>query len=252
HSLRCQKCVSQDGNCTGTTNVELCGPMQDSCFFEIKQFLDVSADTVKRGCGTANACRHYPQGYKGHLFRSIYCCSSDLCEPVSYHASRTGSPNGLRCQSCIGSSAECGLEAPSEPCRGVADRCVQISQRFLPGEEQEPLIKGCGDKDFEDALVAYQVGRDFAYVDQKVCRLNNCNNRSFPEDGGAPVTLQKGCATETMCGRHREMYRKLTGPSSYASCCEGWLCNRAGALSVPAVPLVGPALALGLVLMAQK
>lgn len=37
------------------------------------------------------------------------------------------------CQSCIGSTAECGLDAPSESCSGEEDRCVQISQRFLPG-----------------------------------------------------------------------------------------------------------------------
>ncbi|XP_042295944.1 urokinase plasminogen activator surface receptor-like isoform X2 [Sceloporus undulatus] len=287
HNLRCQKCMSQDGNCTGATSMELCGPRQDSCFFEIKQFLDVSADTVKRGCGTANACRRYPEGYRGHLFRSIYCCSSDLCEPLSCHTSRAGPPNGLSCQSCIGSSAECGQEAPSEPCRGAENQCVQISQRFLPGEEQEPLIKGCGAEDFEDALLAYQVGRDFAYMDQKVCRLNNCNNRSFPDipagrpnglqcytcrelgrgdcaperllplncsgdmdwclhvigkgDGGAQVTLQKGCGTETMCGRHQEIYRKLKGPGSFASCCKGRLCNRARGLPVP---VVGPFLAM--------
>ncbi|XP_042295943.1 uncharacterized protein LOC121915634 isoform X1 [Sceloporus undulatus] len=71
---------------------------------------------------------------------------------------------------------------------------------LLPGEEQEPLIKGCGAEDFEDALLAYQVGRDFAYMDQKVCRLNNCNNRSFPDiPAGRPNGLQ--CYTCRELGR---------------------------------------------------
>ncbi|XP_053124333.1 uncharacterized protein LOC128333178 isoform X4 [Hemicordylus capensis] len=181
NSLRCQKCLSRQGSCTETM-MEVCKPQQDACFIEIKWYLGLRADTVKQGCGTTNLCRRYPGGYRGSLYRTMYCCAIDLCRPVEHHVDRNGTKNGLQCHTCIGSIDECGQNTPSESCYGSEERCVQISQRFLPGttEELEPVIKGCGNDSFKDTLVAYQIGNDFAYVDQKVCTGSNCNNRSFP------------------------------------------------------------------------
>ncbi|KAJ7304034.1 hypothetical protein JRQ81_011554 [Phrynocephalus forsythii] len=296
NSLTCLKCVSREGNCSAT-QVEVCNPYQDACFFEAKDYIGVSGETVRRGCATANYCRHYPDGYKGLLSREMYCCSSDLCEPVNYHYSHNGAPNGMACQSCIGNAAECGHNARSEPCYRSADRCIQISQRFLPGEELEPIIKGCGDTSFKDTLVAYQIEKNFAYVEQKVCGLRNCNNRSFPEispgppnglqcytcrdsgngecarerlqllnctgimdrcvhviskDRDVPTTIQKGCATETICTSYSEIYYNLMRQDSYAACCKKSLCNGAGGhpgakLLLVVVVVVGVALGVALV-----
>ncbi|XP_072836272.2 urokinase plasminogen activator surface receptor isoform X1 [Pogona vitticeps] len=296
NSLRCAKCVSKKGNCN-ETEVEACSSYQDACFFEVKDFIGVSGTTVKRGCTTANYCRRYPGGYKGHLDRIMYCCSSDLCEPVDYHHSHTGAENGMVCQSCIGNEAECGQNAWSEPCRGNADRCIQISQRFLPGEELEPIIKGCGDSSFRDTLVAYQIGKDFAYVEQNVCGLRNCNNRSFPDispgqpnglkcytcretgkgecdrerlqllnctgimdrcvhiiskDRDVPTTIQKGCATESMCTSYSDIYYKLMRQDSYPACCKKSFCNRAGDHSGPEMLLAVAGVVLWLAMMAGK
>ncbi|KAJ6663810.1 hypothetical protein lerEdw1_009889 [Lerista edwardsae] len=194
---------------------ELCSPHQDACFFEMKQYLGLRANTMKQGCGTSATCRHYPGGYKGSLSLMMLCCSSDLCLPVTPPAAHSGSTNGLVCQSCIGSTAECGLNAPSESCSGEEDRCVQISQRFLPGEELEPIIKGCGNGLFSDKLVAYQTGDDFAFVDQRICKGSNCNNQSFPDIlPGKPNGLQ--CYTcrdsgEGECAQDKLPHLSCTG-----------------------------------------
>ncbi|XP_062996412.1 urokinase plasminogen activator surface receptor-like [Elgaria multicarinata webbii] len=295
-SLKCWKCLSREGKCP-ETKVEVCSPSQDACFFEIKNFTALSADTVKQGCGTLSQCQSYRDGYNGSLYQGMYCCSSDLCKSVNYNVNRKGSKNGVTCQSCIGSTAECGLNGPSEPCYGSMDRCVQISQRFLPGEELEPIIKGCGDSSFTEAMVEYQIGKDFAYVDQTVCSLSNCNE-GFTEitpselnglqcytcrDSGRgecthdrlqllncaglmdqcvdvinnanrelPVTIQKGCATESMCTRYLDIYRPLMRQDSYAKCCNTSLCNRAESPSAPEMLMMGTALASWLVLIAWK
>ncbi|XP_053124331.1 urokinase plasminogen activator surface receptor-like isoform X2 [Hemicordylus capensis] len=274
NSLRCQKCLSRQGSCTETM-MEVCKPQQDACFIEIKWYLGLRADTVKQGCGTTNLCRRYPGGYRGSLYRTMYCCAIDLCRPVEHHVDRNGTKNGLQCHTCIGSIDECGQNTPSESCYGSEERCVQISQRFLPAEELEPVIKGCGNDSFKDTLVAYQIGNDFAYVDQKVCTGSNCNNRSFPEiPAGKPnglqcytcrdsghgecaqdklqilpctgildhcvhvidrdnrsVTLQKGCATESMCSASQDIYYKLMRQDSFVECCKSSLCNQVGASS---------------------
>ncbi|XP_053124335.1 uncharacterized protein LOC128333178 isoform X5 [Hemicordylus capensis] len=230
NSLRCQKCLSRQGSCTETM-MEVCKPQQDACFIEIKWYLGLRADTVKQGCGTTNLCRRYPGGYRGSLYRTMYCCAIDLCRPVEHHVDRNGTKNGLQCHTCIGSIDECGQNTPSESCYGSEERCVQISQRFLPGttEELEPVIKGCGNDSFKDTLVAYQIGNDFAYVDQKVCTGSNCNNRSFPDNRS--VTLQKGCATESMCSASQDIYYKLMRQDSFVECCKSSLCNQVGASS---------------------
>ncbi|XP_062995811.1 urokinase plasminogen activator surface receptor-like [Elgaria multicarinata webbii] len=296
NSLTCWKCLSREGNCM-ETNTEVCSLSQDSCILEIKQFFALSAVTVKQGCGTSNQCRRYLEGHAGLLYRGMYCCSSNLCRPLNFNVSRDGSRNGVKCQSCIGSTAECGQDVPSQPCYGSMDRCVQISQRFLPGEELEPIIKGCGNSSFKDAVVAYQIGKDFAYIDQKVCRQSNCNNRNVTdissrqpnglrcytcrgsEDGecardrlqllnctgamdqcvhvikkskGLPVTIQKGCATKTMCDSNQGIYFNLMRQDYYAKCCKTPLCNRAESPSAPVMLTMGTALASWLALIAWK
>ncbi|XP_061453167.1 urokinase plasminogen activator surface receptor-like [Rhineura floridana] len=293
NSLTCQKCLNREGKCA-KNEVEVCNPSQDSCVFESKDYHGLDAATSKLGCGTSNYCRRYPEGTRGLLYRAVYCCASDLCQPVDRHVSRSGSQNGLVCQSCIGNKADCGHNAPSQPCYGKEDRCVQISQCFLPGERLEPIIKGCGDSAFKDTLVAYQIGKDFAYVDQKVCIQSNCNNRSFPViPSGQPnglqcytcqdlghgecardrlqvlnctgvmdrcvhiidrdnttVTIQKGCATETMCNSYSDIYYNLIRQDSFAKCCKTSLCNRAGDLFGPEMLLMVAAFALWLAWMA--
>ncbi|XP_054855751.1 urokinase plasminogen activator surface receptor-like [Eublepharis macularius] len=200
NSLKCHKCLNRQGNCS-ETEVEVCKPGQDSCFFEIKRFTGLNADTAKQGCGRSNYCRHYPGGFRGFLFRRMHCCSTDLCLPVTYHASSEGSKNGVECQSCIGNATECGQNAPSEPCIGTQDTCVQISQRFLPGEGLEPIIKGCGNDSFKDVQVVYQIGNNFAYVDQKVCKGSNCNNRTYSViPAGDPNGLQCYTCQDTGLG----------------------------------------------------
>nr|XP_056703635.1 urokinase plasminogen activator surface receptor-like [Euleptes europaea] len=188
--LKCHKCLTRGGRCS-EEEVEVCRPGQDSCSVEIKWYTGLDADTVKQGCGSSNYCRRYPGGYKGFLFRRMHCCSTDLCVPAEHHASTEGSKNGVECQSCIGSAAECGPNAPSQPCFGTMDTCVQISQHFLPGEGLEPIIKGCGADSLHDLQVAYQTGSHFAFVDQKVCRGSNCNNGTFQDiPAGDPNGLQ--------------------------------------------------------------
>ncbi|XP_077192916.1 urokinase plasminogen activator surface receptor-like [Paroedura picta] len=213
-SLKCHKCLNQRGNCSDT-EVEVCKPSQDSCFFEIKWFVGLIADTVKQGCGSSDYCRRYPGGYNGLLFRRMHCCSTDLCLPVKYHASSEGSANGVECQSCIGSPAECGLNAPTEPCLGKLDRCVQISQHFLPGEESEPIIKGCGSDSIKNTQVVYQIGNNLAYIDQKVCQGSNCNNRTFQDiSAGEPNGLQCYTCRETglgQCARNKLELLNCTG-----------------------------------------
>ncbi|XP_025021867.1 urokinase plasminogen activator surface receptor-like [Python bivittatus] len=278
NGLECHKCLVNEGNCS-MAQVEVCKPNQNACFFVIKKYHGLSADTAKQGCGSSNACRRYSAGTKGSLFRTMWCCSLNLCQPVHLQVNRDGLQNGVVCQGCIGSPAECGLTAPSKQCYGSADQCVQISQRFLPGEELEPIIKGCGNSSFKDVQVLYQIGRDVAFLDQKVCGQSNCNNRSFPEiPAGLPnglqcytcrdsghgecalnklqrlkctgamnrcvhiikaenkstaVTIQKGCATESMCRRDTDIYLRLKGEDSHAECCKRNLCNKAHSLSSP-------------------
>ncbi|XP_070621079.1 urokinase plasminogen activator surface receptor-like [Erythrolamprus reginae] len=273
NSLECHKCLINEGNCSKAP-VEICRPNQDACFTVIKKYHGLIADTANQGCGSSNDCRRYPMGVTGSLFRTMWCCSSNLCQPIHLTDNQNGLQNGLECQSCIGSPSECGLMAPSRQCSGSADRCVQISQRFLPGEELEPIIKGCGNSSFEDLQVLYQTGRDFAFLDQKVCGQSNCNNRSFPEIlPGQPnglqcysyryssgreertpqegqilkctgamnrcfrivrgenkttaVTIQKGCATESMCRRDTEIHLRLERGNSHAECCKSNFCNKA-------------------------
>ncbi|XP_060114167.1 urokinase plasminogen activator surface receptor-like [Heteronotia binoei] len=213
-SLKCHKCLNRRGNCSDT-EVEDCKPGQDSCFFEIKWFIGLHADTVKQGCGNSDYCRRYPGGYKGFLFRRMHCCSTDLCLPVKYHASTVGSENGVKCQSCIGSAAECGPNAPTEPCFGTQDRCVQISQHFLPGEGLEPIIKGCGTDSVKDAQVVYQIGNNLAYIDQKGCKGSNCNNGTFQDiSAGDPNGLQCYTCRETglgECARNKLQLLNCTG-----------------------------------------
>ncbi|XP_015263975.1 PREDICTED: uncharacterized protein LOC107108094 [Gekko japonicus] len=212
--LKCHKCLNRQGNCSDT-EVEACLPGQDSCFFEIKRFIGLEADTVKQGCGTSNYCRRYPGGHEGSLFRRMHCCSTDLCLPVNYHDSREGSGNGVECQSCIGSAAECGPNAPTEPCVGKQDRCVQISQRFLPGKGLEPIIKGCGTDSVKDVQVVYQIGANLAYVDQKVCKGSNCNDGTFQDiSAGDPNGLRCYTCRETglgECARNRLQLLDCTG-----------------------------------------
>ncbi|XP_058050999.1 uncharacterized protein LOC131204123 isoform X3 [Ahaetulla prasina] len=226
NSLECYKCLINEGNCSKAP-VEVCRPNQNACFTVIKKYHGLSADTAKQGCGSSNDCRRYPMGTKGSLFRTMWCCSTNLCQPIHLPVNRDGSQNNLLCQSCIGSPAECGLTAPSQQCSGSADRCVQISQRFLPGEKLEPIIKGCGNSSFKDLQVLYQIGKDFAFLDQKVCGQPNCNNRSFPENKSTAVTIQKGCATESMCWRDTDIYLRLKRENSRAECCQRNLCNKA-------------------------
>ncbi|KAM3830163.1 urokinase plasminogen activator surface receptor-like [Vipera latastei] len=272
NSLECHKCLINEGNCSKAP-VEVCKPNQDACFSVIRKYHGLNADTARQGCGSSNACRRYPAGTKGSLFRTMWCCSSNLCQPVTLHVNRDGLHNGLVCQSCIGNEAECGLTAPLQQCYGSADWCVQISQRFLPGQELEPIIKGCGNNTFQDLQVLYQIEGDFAFLDQKVCGQFNCNNRSFPEilagqpnglqcytcrDSGhgepacqkgkilrcpgvmnrcvsiikgenktTAVTVQKGCATESMCRRDTDIYFRLKRENSHAECCKSNLCNEA-------------------------
>ncbi|XP_044290715.1 urokinase plasminogen activator surface receptor-like isoform X2 [Varanus komodoensis] len=292
NSLRCKRCVNRIGKCT-ETDVEVCKPQQDSCFFEIKDVHYLMARTVKRGCGTSESCRRYHDGNVGLLSRTLHCCSTDLCEPLLYPANFSGSPNGVTCQSCIGDKDDCGQNAPSEPCYDSRNRCVQISQQFLPDEQLERIIKGCGNASFTSVVAAYQIGKDFAYVDQRVCTNSNCNNGNFTaltpgrsnglqcytcretgkgecdpkrlellncmgimdrclhvitnENRDSPVTILKGCATESTCTRHLDL--GLMRQKAHAACCKDSLCNRAGC-PVPELRAMGTAFALWLALIA--
>ncbi|XP_026571267.1 urokinase plasminogen activator surface receptor-like [Pseudonaja textilis] len=291
NSLECHKCLINEGNCSQAP-VEVCRPNQDACFTVIKKYHGLSADTAKQGCGSSNNCRRYPMGLMGSLFRTMWCCSSNLCQPIHLSVKQDGLQNGLVCQSCIGDTTECSLAAPLRQCYGSEDRCVQISQRFLPGEQLEPIVKGCGNNSsFEELQVLYQIGRDFAFFDQKVCDQSNCNNRSFPEilpgepnglqcytcrDSGheecavqkrqvlrctgamnrcvhiiraenesTAVTIQKGCATESMCRRDTDIYLRLKRGNTHAECCKRNLCNKAHS---PTGPQLAAILSLWLVL----
>ncbi|XP_077788302.1 phospholipase A2 inhibitor NAI-like [Podarcis muralis] len=213
-SLTCQKCLSKNGKCA-KNEVEVCDQSQDACFIETKDYAGLDAGTVKLGCSDSNLCRRYQKGNRGSLSWSMFCCSFDLCQPLTRDVHGNGSKNGVQCQTCIGSAAECGHNAPTEPCYGSEDQCVQISQRLLPGEETEPIIKGCGGSSFKDTLVAYQIGRDFAFVEQKVCSTSNCNNRSFPViTSGQPNGLQCYTCQESghgECAQDRLQVLNCTG-----------------------------------------
>nr|XP_028598354.1 urokinase plasminogen activator surface receptor-like [Podarcis muralis] len=245
-SLTCQKCLSKNGKCA-KNEVEVCDQSQDACFIETKDYAGLDAGTVKLGCSDSNLCRRYQKGNRGSLSWSMFCCSFDLCQPLT-----------------------------------------------RDGEETEPIIKGCGGSSFKDTLVAYQIGRDFAFVEQKVCSSSNCNNRSFPViTSGQPnglqcytcqesghgecaqerlqvlnctgvmdqcvrvidrenrtVTFQKGCATETMCSSYEDIYSKLMGPDSFVECCKTSFCNQAGEHSGPQMLLMVAASAWWLAWMA--
>ncbi|XP_026537231.1 phospholipase A2 inhibitor subunit gamma B-like [Notechis scutatus] len=218
NSLECHKCLINEGNCSQAP-VEVCRTNQDACFTVIKKYHGLSADTAKQGCGSSNNCRRYPMGMVGSLFRTMWCCSSNLCQPIHLSVKRDGLQNGLVCQSCIGDTTECSLTAPLRQCYGSADRCVQISQRFLPENYVKKKCK-C----------------DPYYIHFCYC---------FPENGSTAVTIQKGCATESMCRRDTDIYLRLKRENTRAECCKRNLCNKAHS---PTSPQLVTILSLWLVL----
>ncbi|KAL8219618.1 UNVERIFIED_CONTAM: hypothetical protein K2H54_029114 [Gekko kuhli] len=245
-SLKCHKCLNRQGNCSDT-EVEVCMPGQDSCFFEIKWFIGLDADTAKQGCGTSNYCRRYPGGYRGFLFRRMHCCSTDLCLPVDYHAEKGPKtvqnvravsgvqPNVARMlpQSCASGNRTDVCKYHSVSCQ-VLQKWVSSIERMravrtwlwgckemsiitndITGEGLEPIIKGCGTNSIKDAQVVYQIGTNWAYVDQKVCKGSNCNNGTFQDiSAGDPNGLRCYTCRETglgQCARNKLQLLNCTG-----------------------------------------
>ncbi|KAG8143456.1 hypothetical protein E2320_000685, partial [Naja naja] len=204
NSLECHKCLINEGNCSQAP-VEVCRANQDACFTVIKKY----------------------DGFN-----------------------RDGLQNGLECQVMGTPKPELW---PDGPFAAMLRECRSVR------EELEPIIKGCGNNSsFEDLQVLYQIGRDFAFFDQKICDQSSCNNRSFPEcalqkqqvlrctgamnrcvriiraeNKSTAVTIQKGCATESMCRRDTDIYFRLKRENTHAECCKRNLCNQAHSPTSP-------------------